>query len=192
MEEKGTNGVWQLCFHMGLHTHLPKVRKLWLWLKVRQSCSFPHPGLWAAQRKGCTLLPGQQSRELALCPGSAAPNRSPMGSWGNGWGPWARQGTRPACKKASHLCGKGHYGCIHTVLFQMSPSAVLYVPNFRSGLTPLYVLVTPTVGIARPFCVIALVLLRKGGASLPQAFEWLRVPSESKSTCTSISVLKNG
>lgn len=41
---------------------------------------FPSAQALHCQKKGCTLLPGQQSRELAHCPGSAAPNRSPMGS----------------------------------------------------------------------------------------------------------------
>lgn len=125
-----------------------------------------HPTAWSAEQRANSLP--------RLCSTQQASHGLPrqllrtMGQAGDMESCWM---ARPVCKKASRLCGKEHYGCIHTVLFQMSPSAVLHVLRFRSGLTPFYALITPTVGIVRPFCVAALVLLRKGGASLSQAFE---------------------
>lgn len=174
MEEKGRNFVWRLCFHMGL-----------------QAPSYPTWGVWAVT-EGVTVLFSTSSQAL-YCPkkgvhptacseeeGASSPPRlcstqqASQGLLGELKGTMAQardmdscRMARPGCKKVSHLCAKRHYGCIPTILFQMSPSAVLSVLNFRSGFTPLYVLTTP-----RPSCVTALVLLRKGSTSLSQAFEW--------------------
>lgn len=149
MEEKGRNFMWQPCFPMGLQS--PSYPKWESWgCDWRCDCLFTspgalycpkngvHPTAWSEEEGACSpprLCSTQQDSQefLSELLGIMAQARDMDSCWT----------ARPGCKNVSHPCAKKYYGCIPTILFQMSPSAALSVLNFTSGLNPLYVLITP-------------------------------------------------
>lgn len=190
MWEKGKNLGQQLFLHLTPLTHLAKVRKLWLWLKLWLSWSFLQPRLCPSQRKAFTLLSGHQSQALQHLTGFPWASEATAGTTGQAGDMESCWMAKPGCKKGSCLCGKEHYCWNYTgFFFKCLPQQ--FCMALISAFTPFYVLTIPAVGTARPFWVTALVLSRKGGTSLPQAFEWLRFLPQSRSAYTLVSILQD-
>lgn len=98
MEEKRRNLMWQLFPCVSNHPSTQS-KEVVVMSEGVTLLFFLSPKLRTAQRKEHTLLLGQQSRDLAHCSGSAAPDRLP-------WAPEATTGDRGP--------GKGHGKLLHS------------------------------------------------------------------------------